>query len=120
MRPRMLYRYVDRLDYRRSDEEKTVFMYSLEHYFVDKHTPRGCWIYLRENTCSGKRRWVSFHTRKRFAYPTEEEALRAYIHRKESQYFHLLFREKQALRLLRISARMFYKKYGYRFDEGKK
>jgi hypothetical protein len=49
-------------------------------FFVEKETPKGYWIV--EQHCA-KRRWVSKYGRKRYAYPTKEEALRSLRRRKE-------------------------------------
>jgi len=49
-------------------------------YPVISHTPKGVWL-----LAFGKRRWVSNHSRKRFAHATEQEALRSFIARKERQ-----------------------------------
>jgi len=49
----------------------TEFKLHLEAYEVASETPQGYWI--KVNTFSKK--WVSKTSRKRFAYPTEKEAL---------------------------------------------
>lgn len=47
---------------------------------VTKETPKGVWI-----DYYGIQKWVSNHTRKRFAYPTESDARKAFIFRKKRQ-----------------------------------
>jgi len=51
-------------------------------YNLYKETPMGYWIgYLGKLHCDG--RWVSKTARKRFAYPTKEEAMVNFIKRTE-------------------------------------
>lgn len=57
----------------------------LDEYMVSHVTPRGCWI----SSCGdSKYKWVSSHSRKRYAYPTKLEALHAYKKRKERFLIH--------------------------------
>ena len=63
----------------------------LERYKVIKATPCGHWI-----NDYGRKRWVSATSRKRFAHPTVEEALAAYIKRKTSYVGHCKARLKTA------------------------
>jgi hypothetical protein len=49
-----------------------------------KETPKGYWIgYGKPNNLHDKGKWVSKTSRKRYAYPTKEEALNNYIKRTE-------------------------------------
>ena len=52
----------------------------LRTFEMVKETPKGYWISLYGLSYS-KKRWISKTSRKRFAYPTEEEALRNFIYR---------------------------------------
>lgn len=55
-------------------------------WFLDKETKCGWWIV--QNNWKGEiiaRKWVSSSARKRFAYPTKEEALNSLYHRKKRQ-----------------------------------
>ena len=54
-------------------------------YRVVGETPCGYWITW---ALGGKDRWVSKSSKKRFAHPSVEEALEAFIRRKESQIRH--------------------------------
>lgn len=61
-----------------------------EAYYLLKETPCGYWIhsrpyYNKEYELGRKPKWISKTSRKRFAYPTEEEALRGLIMRKRRQ-----------------------------------
>ena len=53
----------------------------LVEYKVVKHTPKGVWL----TAGMGSGIWVSKTARKRFAYPTREEALESLIARRERQ-----------------------------------
>jgi len=58
----------------------------LREYELHKETPKGYWIgygYPWDGLLKGHSRWVSKTARKRFAYPTKEEALTNYIKRTE-------------------------------------
>jgi hypothetical protein len=59
----------------------------LRTYDLHKETPKGYWIGYG-NLYSGHyhwKKWVSKTSRKRFAYPTEEEALTNFIKRTEKR-----------------------------------
>lgn len=70
----------------------------LKEYPIVANTPRGCWICFQKfQLLTGalkppdallRDRWVSDHTRKRFAHRTKEEALAAYRRRKGSYVQH--------------------------------
>lgn len=69
-------------------------------YDVVKKTPRGYWITY---AFGGKDKWVSSDSRKRFAHPSEEEALESYKLRKKSFVGHCevrLSRAKEDLALI--------------------
>lgn len=63
----------------------------LESFRIVKHTPKGYWIgtdymiegygFDKSGEYQGSKKWVSKVSRKRYAYPTKDEALRAYIMR---------------------------------------
>lgn len=54
----------------------------LVKFSVLRSTPQGFWIAIRDWKCSKNEKWVSANSRKRFAYPTETEALTNYRFRK--------------------------------------
>lgn len=66
----------------------------LLEYSVLKSTPCGFWIQYYP------RKWVSGHSKKRFAYPTIEEAKVGFIKRKERQIAILKSRLDEAERAL--------------------
>ena len=49
-------------------------------YNAIKKTPKGYWLDV-----DGDEKWVSDSARKRFAYPTKEEAFQSFIYRKKRQ-----------------------------------
>ena len=58
----------------------------LKTYNLHKETPKGYWIghvYYAPEYLRGNSRWVSKTGRKRFAYPTKEEAMTNFIKRTE-------------------------------------
>lgn len=56
----------------------------LMKFYLVKETPKGYWISYEGGVAYLKNdKWVSKTSRKRFAYPTKEEALRAFIMRTE-------------------------------------
>lgn len=95
---RVLYRYDQTLighgghdevgEWRHSHTEVEVDMYQ---YPVVKETPKGVWVNVRYSYYPGMEfsrydcKWVSNTTRKRFAYPTPEEALSSFKYRKQRQ-----------------------------------
>lgn len=54
----------------------------LREYVSLQETPKGYWIGHRENYF-GWKKWVSKTSKRRFAYPTQEEALQNYLKRTE-------------------------------------
>lgn len=67
----------------------------LREYLVLRETPKGVWI-----NHHGKEKFVLNRSKKRFAHPTKEEALKSFKRRKKSQLLHLehqLARAKKAL-----------------------
>ena len=67
--------------YRYHNYRDTAFV---EKFYVVRETPCGYWI-RSVDEWDEKERWVSNSTRKRFAYPTEKEALKGFIARKKRQ-----------------------------------
>lgn len=57
---------------------------ALSEFVMIKETPKGYWIAYKEINPSEKK-WVSKKARKRFAYPTKEQALQSFICRKNRQ-----------------------------------
>jgi hypothetical protein len=58
----------------------------LSIYSLFKETPKGYWIgYGELQRLHSASRWVSKTARKRFAYPTKEEALESFIKRNEKR-----------------------------------
>ena len=60
----------------------------LHTYNLHKETPKGYWIgygYYAPDMLRGNSRWVSKTAKKRYAYPTKEEALNNYIKRTEKR-----------------------------------
>ena len=70
-----LYRYEEE-NYGEYHIDVRVLLYEFN---VRKETPKGYWIRI---PYSFKDKWTSNYTRKRFAYPTKEEALVSFIARK--------------------------------------
>lgn len=56
-------------------------------YKVLKETPRGYWIQLYPSRWENRvsRKWVNKYSKKRFAYPSKEEALASFLARKRRQ-----------------------------------
>lgn len=76
------YRYEERAE---GDSWAPPKLYCYE-YFVEKETSCGYWIMPQVGVyCRIKRRWVSKTARKRYAYPSKNEALKALIARKRRQ-----------------------------------
>jgi hypothetical protein len=57
----------------------------LREFNLHKETPKGYWISYGGLTLSSPSRWISKTSKKRYAYPTKEEALNNFIKRKEYQ-----------------------------------
>lgn len=79
------------------------YSYSLElrTYYIVKETPKGYWIGISPNYSD---RWVSKISRKRFAYPTKEEALVSFEARNNRMMKilnHQLSGRKQAVELIK-------------------
>lgn len=73
------YRYETETRYLRNGEETTV---TLWHCYLQKETPCGYWIIGGPRM---KRRWISKTATKRYAYPTEKQALDSLLKRKQRQ-----------------------------------
>jgi hypothetical protein len=85
--PKRLYRYEDVAYVSGSDEwDYPTSGYTLKvellEYQVIKRTRKGAWI---SYIYGGRKRFVLFNTRKKFACATKEEALKSFIARKKSQ-----------------------------------
>lgn len=84
--PKVLYRYEVEKFWR--DEDTYVTKLTLREYSVVKTTLRGVWI--NPSTCFFKmtNKWVSLSSKKRYAYPTKEEAFNSLVirNRKRIQY----------------------------------
>lgn len=73
-----------------------------ERYEVIKETRKGVWV----KRCGGSNKFIQHDWVKKFAYPTIEEARRAYIHRRQCQAIICLDRAKSALEnLMRLGVR---------------
>ena len=72
----------------------------LEKYKLHSETPKGHWIGI----FGGKEKWVSKTSRKRFAHPSEEEALKSYIQRKKAYVRHAKAKLDRANEDLEIAA----------------
>lgn len=66
----------------------------VEEFYVRKETPQGYW-YSQKG--SMKQRWTSKTARRRYAYPTKEEALQNFIYRQKTSIslgkWHIRFSE---------------------------
>ena len=60
---------------------------TLKEFKVVKETPCGYWITYTWDKRNGLFKWVSKTSRKRYAYPTTEEALTGYIKRTKRRLF---------------------------------
>lgn len=74
----ILYRY-EFVDYgmRFPDTDLRLYTFSLV-----KETPKGYWI-IQNDWFQPRKRWVSKTAKKRYAYPTKQEALTSFIKRKQ-------------------------------------
>jgi hypothetical protein len=62
----------------------------LYEYMLDKETPKGYWIRpLRGGYLGFWKKWIPKVSRKRYAYPTEKEALESCIARKQHRVRYL-------------------------------
>ena len=90
-----LYRYEDQMTYPNTINIK------LRKFRVVKWTPCGYWIQVYDFDPDYKK-WVSKNGRKRFAYPTVEQAETNFIARKQKQILILESRLRQAKNALQI------------------
>lgn len=91
------YRYEDREIYDRGIKiQKLTFQ-------LEKETPCGYWI-----TDGYNQRWISKTSRKRYAYPTKEEAYANFIARKKRQIEHLERQLDRATKALRVGESIDY------------
>jgi len=69
----------------------------LQTYDLIRETPKGYWIgWLWGNGSIGYKRWVSKTSRKRYAYPTKEEAMNNFVKRTERRIKILKNQTRQA------------------------
>lgn len=76
----------------------------LEQYRVAAYTSKGYWIHLLRGFAirdDSPRKWVSATARKRFAYPTIEEARNSFLERAKRRVVHCERHLHQALAVLR-------------------
>lgn len=79
-------------------------------YNLFKETPKGYWIgYGSPNGLLSGKRWVSKISKKRYAYPSEEEALTNFIKRTERR-IEILSRQKMSCELSLYDAKQILKK----------
>ena len=88
----------------------------LTKYHSVKETPKGYWVvseYIVGNydNYKGLQKWTSKTGRKRFAYPTEQEALYSFIRRKQLQVKILNTQLKNSSILLGKANRLYTEKY---------
>lgn len=88
--PTKLYRYEDAT----LDEYKGGTGLTLHIFEIARITPAGYWFY--DGAYEYRQRWVSKDGRKRFAYPSKEEALKSFIIRKQFHLEHLLRKFRRA------------------------
>jgi len=84
------YRYVIRRYASMHSEESFInnTKLKLEEYDLVKETPKGYWIGMYFNPYYDEpfwKKWIPKKSKKRFAYPTKEEALENYIKRTEKR-----------------------------------
>lgn len=77
-----------RYDFIDTGEDSTNIIIVLKTFFLVKETPKGYWI-LENGWFFARQRWVSKTSKKRYAYPTKEQALTNFIKRKE-RYLRIL------------------------------
>jgi hypothetical protein len=77
--PLIFYRYVTQWNH--YDEAEV----GLLTFDLIKETPGGYWIDTTAHFLKGKKKWVSKHSKKRYAYPTKAEAMVNFIKRKEKE-----------------------------------
>jgi len=79
----------------------------LREFNLQKETPKGYWIgygFVLDNALRGQARWVSKTAKKRYAYPTKEEALVNFIKRTEKR-LHILDWQLQVSKISLILAK---------------
>ena len=96
------YRYESRRYSSVIDAEREIYgvtrpKLELQEYEVEKETPCGYWIRRKVGSFSGiDRRWVSKTSRKRYAYPSKQEALEGFLARKKRYALILSSKLKEA------------------------
>jgi hypothetical protein len=79
----------------------------LREFNLQKETPKGYWIgygFIHPHSLRGQARWVSKTCRKRYAYPTKEEALLNFVKRTEKR-MRILDWQSQVCRISLIIAK---------------
>ena len=96
------------------------FVLYAARYRIAKFTPKGCWIITnggyKIDSIFNIQKWVSLHSRKRFAYPTIEEARFNFQKRKEWELHH----KRRALNLLKERIRRVETTHKMAIDESVK
>lgn len=95
--------YMDEFDFFHMASYDNVSL-KLEEWDVVKETPKGYWI--RQNIepfWASDDMWVSKTSRKRFAYPTKEEALESFLIRKRKYLGHLERNLTNTKRLIQLA-----------------
>jgi hypothetical protein len=70
----------------------------MESFPVERHTPKGVWLRVW-----GHEKWVSATAKKRYAYPTQEEARESFIARKKRQILILSNQLIEAKKMLQMA-----------------
>ena len=68
----------------------------LREWKLLKETPKGYWIVPEWDDSAYHKKWVSNSSKKRFAYPSEEDAMKNFIARKKRQIEILKYKLKDA------------------------
>lgn len=71
-----------------------------------RETPKGYWITIDSTYFYSWKKWISKDSRKRYAYPTKEEALNSFIIRKKKQIKHCERDMRNAKTALSIAEQM--------------
>ena len=99
-----LYRY-ESLDIRDYEDSPPTPRIRCDEYFVISRTPKGVRIKTGDVEFNGKAwlaktKWVSLHSKKRYAYPTKAEAWEAFKHRTRRRMEILMYQLKYTQTLM--------------------
>jgi hypothetical protein len=72
-------------------------------YSLTKETPKGYWIHPDYLYGEKERRWISKTSRKRYAYPSEPEALHAFICRKLREQEYINHQQRRSVLALQMA-----------------